>query len=638
MRILLICPVFPPEVAPAGVMTRELAEDLAARGHDVTVVTAFPNQPLGRIYEGYHRRLCTSVREGTYRVTRLWHTVPDKTKALSRLLWWASFGLASSLYVLLSPRADVVYCHPMPIIGTLLMYLASRLRGMALLLGIYDVYPETIAEVGLISPRNPLYRIALRLDTWVCRRVEGMLTLSKGLQATLVRRGLDPEKIAVMPFWLDEKELRPLDHNNAWRREQGIDERTFVVLYAGTIGHVSGAAMMARVADRLRDVPDLLFLFVGMGAAKAEVEQLARDLNLPNMRFLPFQPRERLAEVQSAADVGVITLLPGAGKNSLPSKMLGYLACGRAVLASVDPDSDTAACIREAKCGLITPAQDVEATAEAVRKLMEPEVARHFGEASRAYFMRRYARSAATDAHERLLKEVACRWPGRPVRRDGKRISLTPLGREIVLVRRRPLKRLIDFTLALAGLVVSLPALIPAAVAVKLTSRGPVLYRDKRFGQGGKVFPMYKLRSMKTGAPAVRTGDGKIVVDKNDPRVTAVGRVLRRLKVDELPQLLNVLKGDMAMVGPRPHQATREEDYDDLAYEKFRGRPGVTGLATVLGGRHFDVPCLDRIAQRYGERQSLGLDLLIIALTPVYVFLAPGFRAGCCGRSLATSS
>jgi len=614
-------------------MTKELAEDLSSRGHEVVVMTTFPNQPLGRVYDGYERRFCQVERGKGYKIIRIWHTIPNKKKHVSRILWWFSWAISTFIFVLGQRRFDVVYAHTTPITGSFLTFAAAHLRGSAYLYGIYDIYPETVADVGMVSPESRVYRIALKIDTWVCHKVQRILTLSEGLKTTLAQRGISRDKIAVMPFWIDENELTPLPRNNDWRRENNIPDDAFVVLYAGTIGIISGAVMMADVAHRLRDVAKLLFLFVGEGPAKAGAMLRAQELDLPNMKFLPFQPRERLAEVQSAADVGVITLKPDAGKNSLPSKMLGYLACGRAVLASVDLDSDTARCIQDADCGIVTPAQDVEETARAIRKLMEPGIAADFGRRSREFFLAHYGRSSATKANEDLLLNVARSWPGRPVRRtNGKRICITGLGREIEIEKPKPVKRAVDMLVALTALVVSLPVFIPIALAVKLTSRGPVFYRGERFGRGGKVFKMFKFRSMMVDAPAILTEDGKLIVTKDDPRLTLIGKLIRRLKLDELPQLINVLIGDMALVGPRPHKAGGEEKYDDLAYEKFRVRPGVTGLASILGGRHLDVPSLERLAMRYAGRQGLWLDLKIMLLTPVYVLCGEKLTRKALGR------
>lgn len=178
-------------------------------------------------------------------------------------------------------------------------------------------------------------------------------------------------------------------------------------------------------------------------------------------------------------------------------------------------------------------------------------------------------------------------------------------------------KRLSDFALAL-GLVVALsPVLALAALLVKLSSRGPVFFFQERGGRHGRVFGVHKFRTMRAG----RCFDPNELTPLEHPDVTGVGRVLRRLKVDELPQLLNVLKGDMSLVGPRPTLPEQVEAYDEFRRQRLLVRPGITGLAQVHGNTSicWDQRILYDIA--YVRRCSLGLDLAIAFRTLLVVVL-----------------
>jgi lipopolysaccharide/colanic/teichoic acid biosynthesis glycosyltransferase len=163
--------------------------------------------------------------------------------------------------------------------------------------------------------------------------------------------------------------------------------------------------------------------------------------------------------------------------------------------------------------------------------------------------------------------------------------------------------------------------MIVIAVLVKLSSRGPVLYLGQRMGRNGKVFTMYKFRSMYVNSPAWRNADGSMRVEKRDPRVTPIGRILR-LGFDELPQLLNVFKGDMSLIGPRPDPPDVLPFYRDQNYRRLLVRPGITGLAQVVG--RTDIAWPDRLQYdlQYLEHQSLWLDFKI-ALATVFEFIPP---------------
>jgi lipopolysaccharide/colanic/teichoic acid biosynthesis glycosyltransferase len=172
--------------------------------------------------------------------------------------------------------------------------------------------------------------------------------------------------------------------------------------------------------------------------------------------------------------------------------------------------------------------------------------------------------------------------------------------------------RVFDVIVASAALVVLSPLLLVAAVAIKLGSSGPVLYRQRRIGLGGRPFEMLKLRTMVEGSDPVGIGTA---VTSDDPRVTGIGRFLRRTSLDEIPNLINVLRGDMAIVGPRPTIPAQVDDYTPRQRRRHEVRPGITGWAQVQG--RAGIPWEERIELdiEYVERRSAGLDLRILART-----------------------
>jgi lipopolysaccharide/colanic/teichoic acid biosynthesis glycosyltransferase len=196
--------------------------------------------------------------------------------------------------------------------------------------------------------------------------------------------------------------------------------------------------------------------------------------------------------------------------------------------------------------------------------------------------------------------------------------------------------RLRDVVGAAVGLVVAAPALGLAALGIKLEDGGPVLYRQMRVGQGGRDFDLLKLRTMVVGAESRGAG---YAVDRGDPRITRVGRVLRRLSLDELPQLWNVVRGEMSLVGPRPTLRYQVEQYDERQRRRLEVKPGITGWAQING--RASLPWADRIELDvwYVEHRSPWLDLKILARTPLALFRGTyRGQSGGWGRNSALNS
>ena len=179
------------------------------------------------------------------------------------------------------------------------------------------------------------------------------------------------------------------------------------------------------------------------------------------------------------------------------------------------------------------------------------------------------------------------------------------------------MNRALDVLVAGAGLVLASPLLAAAAIATKLESGGPVLYRQTRVGKDGVDFELLKLRTMVVGAEKLGAG---FAVDRGDPRITRVGRILRRTSVDELPQLWNILRGDMSVIGPRPTLRYQVEQYDEHQRRRLDVRPGLTGWAQVQG--RASLPWADRIELDvwYVENRSPKVDLEILLRTPLALF------------------
>ena len=217
-------------------------------------------------------------------------------------------------------------------------------------------------------------------------------------------------------------------------------------------------------------------------------------------------------------------------------------------------------------------------------------------------------------------------------------IPLVDLGHQGLSPTQLILKRYFDVAAVIVILTLSLPLLVLLALMIKLDSRGPVLFSQPRVGRFGEMFSMYKFRSMATNANAqdhelhvrrlirdnVQPKDGASLKLPSDPRITRVGRMIRKLSIDELPQLFNVLRGEMSLVGPRPPLPYEVEEYQTWHKKRLEVPPGITGLWQVTARNQVSFDEMVRLDLEYIQSQSLWMDIQLLLRTPWSIILAKG--------------
>jgi colanic acid biosynthesis glycosyl transferase WcaI len=406
--ILIIAKRFPPEYPATAVLGYELAEELARRGHQVTVAAGYPHHPYGRLFPGYRARLVSVEQPNGFRLVRGWHFINPNPSFLNRSLMMISHCASYLISSLKARRPDIVISFDgYPLLGPLTAALIARHYQAKLVSVIYDLYPDIAIEMGKLTSHN-LIRLARHLELLIYRNSHRIVTLSEGFRRTLIReRNVDARKVAVIPVWLDAQDVRPLPRENAWRAQMNIPKEKFVVLYAGTIGLVAGAEVIIQAARQLAHEPNILFLLVGDGYGKEQVQLQSQDLGLRNVKFLPFQERAVLSEVQATADVSVVTLAPGRGRTSVPSKVLSYMAAARPIVAAVDDKCDTAELIRQAHCGLVVPpGRGPDLANGLLQYRRDAEQRSKAGEQGRNFYLKHFEKNVVIQKYHNLLMEL----------------------------------------------------------------------------------------------------------------------------------------------------------------------------------------------------------------------------------------
>jgi len=415
MKMLVLCPHYAPDTAPTGEVMTSIATELVARGHELHVVTSLPWYEHHSIEPGWEGRVVRHEDTEWGRITRVHPFPTDKRNIPARAAAFAGFTLLSTALALRGrPRArpDAVLAMSPPLTLGAAGWLAARRWRVPFVFNIQDVFPDVAVELGAIS--NPhVIRLASWMERWTYRHSDAVTVLSDDLRDNLVAKitGTVPDaydRIRVIPNFVDTDRIRPADPEaGGYRREHGLEGRR-VVMYAGNVGLSQSLDLVLDAARKLADRTDLVFVINGGGSGRAALEDAATGLD--NVRFVDFQPKERLAEVLAAGDIHLVPLRRGLARSSVPSKTYSILAAGRPVLASVDEGTEVARVVSDAGAGLAVPPDDPDAFTHALVTLLdEPERAAAMGRAGRSFVERWASPAAVAAAYEALFEELAAR-------------------------------------------------------------------------------------------------------------------------------------------------------------------------------------------------------------------------------------
>jgi colanic acid biosynthesis glycosyl transferase WcaI len=409
LRVAFVCPVFPPEPEPSGVMAHELAGALQSRGYGVTVFTSFPNRPAGRGYPGYRRSLRFADAGFSCRVIRSGNCfIGPRRRTVNRLLENLTFGLSSAINLCRDGDYDVILGESWPLAAMQILAWVSRTKKVPLIYYVKDIYPEVLESSNLIAADGFAAQRLRRWDARICRDSRALVVISQGMKEIFTQtRHVAPDKIFVIKDWLDESVWPRTMHERLWRRELNIPDEATVALYAGNMGTVSNAGILVDVAKLLRSNKDIVILCVGEGVLKLDMVARARAESLTNILFMPFQPREQLSRVFGAADVALLTTRSDYGDASVPSKLISYMAASRPVICAAAEQSTVARTVVDSGSGIVVQPGDTGEIASAICYCAEnPGRSAEMGKKGREWFESHHTLSGAAERFCQILDHV----------------------------------------------------------------------------------------------------------------------------------------------------------------------------------------------------------------------------------------
>lgn len=399
MRILIHGLNFAPELVGVGKYTGEMAEWLAARGHQVRAVTAPPFNPQWKVSSGFSPWRYASedpdcqrtdilpsdcaIVAGRLRVFRCPLWVPQHPSATKRILHLASFALASFPVMLGQSiwRPEVVLVVEPTLFSLPAAWLCAQFSGARSWLHVQDFEADAGFELGLLNSSGIRQVIATTEKNFMSAfgRVS---TISQKMLARLLLKGVPPSACCLFPNWVDTAAIYPRSQPSPLRAELGISASETVALYAGTMGHKQGLEILAESARRLSGTSGLRFVFCGEGPGKAGLETLTASL--ANVQWLPLQPFDRLNDLLNLADIHLLPQKADAADLVMPSKLIGMLASGRAIVATAAAGTQLAQMVEGR--GIVVEPGDAGAFAHALEQLAHDRGSRErLGKAAREY-------------------------------------------------------------------------------------------------------------------------------------------------------------------------------------------------------------------------------------------------------------
>lgn len=391
LRILIHGINFAPELTGIGKYTGEMAAWLAARGHQVRVVTAPPYYPAWAVNDGYSN--CWSQGSGLHGKTTnamtvyrcpLW--VPRQPGGIKRLLHLASFAL-SALPVLLAQvfwRPQVVWVVEPALFCAPAAWGLARLSGAKCWLHVQDFEVDAAFDMGLLRS-SWLRHMVVKAEGWLMRRFDVVSTISTRMHHRLIVKGVASDRAKLAVNWVDMAQFALPSPAGvaAYQQALAIPVGAVVALYSGNMGGKQGLEVLAEVARLCLDsAAAIVFVFCGNGAGRADL--VARCQGLANVRFMDLQPAERLPDLLATADIHLLPQRADAADLVMPSKLTGMLASARPVVATAQPGTELANIVQS--CGLVVPPEDPQAMTQAVLTLaQDPALCERLGAAGYLY-------------------------------------------------------------------------------------------------------------------------------------------------------------------------------------------------------------------------------------------------------------
>jgi len=410
MNVVIVSAVFPPEPVISAQTSFDIANELSQNGHNVTVLTTFPNRPAGKLFPGYKRKLyLIEKRTIGLKIIHCFHTLSSESSVMSRTLENISFGITSALFLALIPKIDVVYSNSWPIFASSFICFICWLRGFKMVTSVQDVYPESLISQKRMGQSSNIVLIMRFVDRLIARNSDSLIVISKTFKDIYEQnRRINSEKLHIIPNWslfhFEEDNLR----STQIKQRLNIPENAFLAVYGGNIGEAAGIEVFVEAFRYLGDLP-IYLLIAGSGPNLANCRRLAQQIKGDKIKFLSPWKAEETNSVLSCAN---LLILPTHGSQSLysvPSKSITYMMSGRPILALCKPESELEKLILDSSSGWVIHLDDPQLLSERLKEIVSlpNETLLELGNNGKIYAQREFSKDSCLPRVIYLLHDAA---------------------------------------------------------------------------------------------------------------------------------------------------------------------------------------------------------------------------------------
>lgn len=402
-RILLITQWFDPEPTSKGLV---FARALVQKGFQVEVLTGFPNYPGGKIYPGYKIKLCRKETIDDIMITRVALFPSHDRNAMKRALNYLSFFVSALVYGLFFARKpSVIYAYHPPLTVGMAAILIRLIRRVPVVCDIQDLWPDTLRATGMLSNKLVLHFISI-ICKWVYQNSNEIVVLSPGFKTRLMERGVPSDKIHLIFNWSSEISVSKFDGKVYLQK---MKQPLFHVLFAGNIGKAQALDSVVHAAKLIESHDNQIHItFVGDGVDLVRIKQVAGNLELNNVSFIPRVSMNEVGCLLEEADVLLVHLRRDPlFQITIPSKTQAYMAAGKAIVMCVD--GDAADVIREARCGVIATSESPESIAESIIQIknMQEDERLRLGSNGKEFYQEKMSLRVGVEKFNKIFQRMA---------------------------------------------------------------------------------------------------------------------------------------------------------------------------------------------------------------------------------------